>query len=698
MHPPRFRHPTISHRLVTVSVMGMAVFASMSALASGAGPASSAATTVAATTVAATTVTQSRTSDHAHHGAVFDRLRASASHRSAAAARPQRDALLSNLTVLGERAKGVYQPSHDSGRLDGYLKSSPPAPYLSEQSAKAVLLPLSEGRLQSVDRHNAQATKTNHFSASGQASGQASGSTKPVMIGIERSLVSENQHQDSQGSWQDVGDGHAAWFTVVSPDASALRLGLDSQRLPPEAQVRINDGRTIHAVTGADARRWSDRRGIYWTAAALDGSTGDTASASIEVFVPSSAWQGDHTVHAIGFPVTRVSHLLVDPFKASGPLAPKISSSGACMVDASCSVDELGTSFELAKNSVANMVFQTDEGSFTCTGTALNDTDETTQVPYFYTAHHCISDNEAANTLLTFWQYESPSCGESGIGDNTQVAHGAVLLDTQPHNDATLLRLNDDVPLGTWLSGWSTQTLDPSHNVLGIHHPSSDVKKVSTGQFTGFMDDFRLDGQAIESALKVAWRVGSTEAGSSGSGLFILQDGQYLLRGGLMGGTATCGNVGQPEAAGNLDVYSRFENVLPGISAWLVPDGSLPDGYPTRDYTGAWYNPAESGWGLLLYQYGNQVLFSTLFIYDNEPGYERRPTWVSLLPRWTGQDFAAGDVVLWDGTPIGPSFDPHDRARDVVGSFTLDFTHHDQVIFDFDINGVQRVVELYKIL
>ena len=45
------------------------------------------------------------------------------------------------------------------------------------------------------------------------------------------------------------------------------------------------------------------------------------------------------------------------------------------------------------RNSVAQMVFRTANQVFLCTGQLLNDTDTTTQIPWFFSANHCF-DND----------------------------------------------------------------------------------------------------------------------------------------------------------------------------------------------------------------------------------------------------------------------------------------------------------------
>ena len=158
------------------------------------------------------------------------------------------------------------------------------------------------------------------------------------------------------------------------------------------------------------------------------------------------------------------------------------------------------------------------------------------QIPYFYSASHCIDNQTVASTLNTFWKYEATACGSGVVAANVQLAGGATYLYSDPDTgttstngtDGLLLRLNNTPPAGAEFAGWDSAPLASSSNIIGIHHPAGDVKKVSSGQ--------QMSVDAYQNA--VAWLSGTTEGGSSGSGLFTADATGYHLRGGLYGGSA----------------------------------------------------------------------------------------------------------------------------------------------------------------
>lgn len=116
-----------------------------------------------------------------------------------------------------------------------------------------------------------------------------------------------------------------------------------------------------------------------------------------------------------------------------------------------------------------------------------------------------------------------------------------------------------------------------------------------------------------------------------------------------------------------------------------------PIPHPTRNYSGIWYYPAEAGWGLNFYQFGN-TLFALWFAHDSE----RRAVWFQLDPQWVEDDVAAGNVLRWDGPAWGAPWDG-DRDATVLGTFTLEFTAGNRATLSFNVDGVTRELQLQKI-
>ncbi len=175
----------------------------------------------------------------------------------------------------------------------------------------------------------------------------------------------------------------------------------------------------------------------------------------------------------------RLSHLVVDP--ASSELKSSIFKVdySSCQQDIACA----SPAWQETAKSVARYVFTDTDGlSYLCSGTVLADKDVYTQVPYFFTAAHCISNQQAASSMDMFWLYANTTCGGSG-SNPIQTTGGAQLLASKTALDTTLLRLNKNPPTGVTLSGWTTTPLATNQPVTGIHHAEGQPKKYAQGNF-----------------------------------------------------------------------------------------------------------------------------------------------------------------------------------------------------------------------
>ena len=389
---------------------------------------------------------------------------------------------------------------------------------------------------------------------------------KPMQIGIARVGSGEavNDALPALHWMPSIGGGSVARIEIMSPVALGLRVGLKVDALDPRTELRFagsaNPSRVVAMMTGSEILRLADAKSIFWTPST------DGEKQLIEIYLPAGVPRSATRLQA-----PQLSHLLANSLDDFKIITKDSKASEACNVDTVCRVGELGANFVSAKNAVARMIFTEDGVSYYCTGTLLADNVTTSQIPYFYTANHCIGNQTVASTLNTFWKYEAATCGSGVPGPYTQLTGGAKFwysdpdtsASNQPPNgtDGALLELNDTPPAGAEFAGWDSAPLASSSNIIGIHHPAGDVKKVSSGK--------QMSIDAYQNA--VAWLSGSTEGGSSGSGLFTADATGYHLRGGLYGGDAMCSNSGSTATPLNRDYYSRFDLVFPHISQWLAP-------------------------------------------------------------------------------------------------------------------------------
>ena len=180
----------------------------------------------------------------------------------------------------------------------------------------------------------------------------------------------------------------------------------------------------------------------------------------------------------------------------------------------------------------AYFVYERSEGSFSCSGTLLNNTREDF-TPYFLTASHCVDTEEEARSVMAFWHYQTQTCnGELSDFQSVPRTMGASLLSTlgggiiegreHPDGDMTLLRLEGDLPDGVMFQGWDASPQPFGTQVAGIHHPGNRdwgfFKRISFGQI---IPNPHSTASADVYAI-VSWPPGQgyIEGGSSGSALF----------------------------------------------------------------------------------------------------------------------------------------------------------------------------------
>lgn len=384
---------------------------------------------------------------------------------------------------------------------------------------------------------------------------------KALQIGVDRNFREESTLEPTLAlSWLPVNGGSAARFAVSSPGAAAVRIGVGFVGLPKSAELRfVGDGQSssvVDVVTPSEIMAQL-AKDIYWTPVT------EGERQTVEIYLPSGVSPGQ-----IQVTIDSVAHLLASPYGSLKGL--KIGESDFCEIDANC-ISNPSAAYINAKNAVARMSYQKNGGSFLCSGTLLNDTVTTSFVPYFFSANHCIDNQTVASTLTTFWFEESTSCGSGVAGNRVQVSGGATLLFNDAATDALMLRLNSAAPNGAWFTGWDSSAVTAGTNITVLHHPAGDVKKVTLGQITGF-GPYNGAGSFI----RAGYTNGTTEGGSSGSGILTFASNQYVLRGGLFGGSASCANTGNVATPANSDAFSRFDVVFPSLQQFLAPSAPPP--------------------------------------------------------------------------------------------------------------------------
>lgn len=417
---------------------------------------------------------------------------------------------------------------------------------------------------------------------------------KPLQIGFSRDVAQTSTPAATQQvlKWQTTASGsQVAAINFTSTGAKGMRLGLLVNQLPDTATLRFyaKGATTSLVITGAEvwkvlaanlaAGDKSDAGRTYW------GPVADSADATIEIELPSGS-----STSAVNVSVPSVMHMFMSAKEASVAAQTTINNDYnlglSCQVDVTCT-----TPLPAASDAVAYLIFNDTVGSYTCSGTLLNDS-ISSGTPYLLTANHCISTQTVASTLRTRFQYRSITCNDSANSTYFETAtSGAKLLYSAYGTDSTLVQLYGTVNSPTPLyAGWDAT--NPPANTTGthsIHHPRGDQQRLSKGSVTDYYTrapinsmvdyDITFYGSNITSGtiLKVTTTIGLTEKGSSGSGLFKGADTNPQVIGQLFGGpTPSCTVPNGPIATQANNVYGRFDVAFnAGMKDFLVKGSKL---------------------------------------------------------------------------------------------------------------------------
>ena len=346
----------------------------------------------------------------------------------------------------------------------------------------------------------------------------------------------------NSGVWNAGENGERVWrLAVTSEGATSMNVIFDEYKLVAGDQVYIyNQDRSD--VIGP----FTHLNNKDWEGLATLPIAGQTLIVELRQANPLAAEQSKLSVG-------QVTHGYRDIFGYAKRVYEKgLNDSGSCNNNVVCPV---GDNWRCQIASVAIIVVG---GSGACTGTVLNNHDQD-QRPLFLSANHC--GTNVTNWVFRF-NWDSPTCTPTANGPTSQSVSGATLLASSAGSDMSLMELSSAIPsaYNVYYSGWDASGVFPT-NQIAIHHPSGDVKKIS------FDDDAATHGTMSGAQ---CWRVGNwedgtTEPGSSGSGLW---DQNQRLIGQLYGGSASCSSITN-------DFYGRLD------ISW---DGGGTAGSRVKDY------------------------------------------------------------------------------------------------------------------
>ena len=349
---------------------------------------------------------------------------------------------------------------------------------------------------------------------------------------------------DGEG-WDRLPGGEHRWrLRVNAPGSLSLNFGFERFRLPWGGRLTIEGEQgPRRTFTAADNRD----DGRLWTPVVL----GD--SALLTLVLPAGQ-RDDHEIE-----LKRVGR----GYRTFGEPQDKL---GSCNIDVACSQGDPW------RDEIRSVAVYTVDGVFKCTGAMINNTAED-GTPYFLTAFHCGVTEENAASVVTYWNFESPVCGQLGGGSLADAHTGTTWRAAYMPSDMTLLELSSppDPDWGVTWAGWDRTGAGMAAAVT-IHHPDTEIKCISFEDDPLGIDSYLNQDPVDDTHWRVFdWDLGTTEHGSSGCPLF---DTGHRIVGQLHGGYAACDNDAS-------DWYGRVSTSWTGggepsmqLASWLDPQGT----------------------------------------------------------------------------------------------------------------------------
>ncbi|GJM09291.1 MAG: hypothetical protein DHS20C11_15670 [Lysobacteraceae bacterium] len=360
---------------------------------------------------------------------------------------------------------------------------------------------------------------------------------------------------DTHGTWRDVPGGKLWTLRFHSEGATDINFAFTNIALPKGAKLyMLSFADDPVYYDGPYGQQDVKKLGEFWTAPVPGGD------AALELFVPTGSEE------KVTLELTQVATGFRDVFKRYGGYG-LVAKQGACNNDVVCPEGDPW------RDEIRSVAAYAVNGIDACTGTMVMDVPRSF-TPYFLTAYHCGVTAANAAAVVTFWNYESMNCGDLGGGSRMDSVSGTIFRSRKQDVDMNLLELASTPPedYDVYWSGWD-RSGDVPNGAVAIHHPMVDEKAISFNVDALTTVNSCINGGGSNTHWEVDnWEDGTTEPGSSGSGIW--DPDSHLLVGFLSGGLAACDN--------NLyDCYGKFSvgwddggNPATSLANWLDPEGT----------------------------------------------------------------------------------------------------------------------------
>jgi lysyl endopeptidase len=381
---------------------------------------------------------------------------------------------------------------------------------------------------------------------------------------VDAALLTDTPHAVGHGLLRSTPDGGFVWAAAVESDgATALRVRIDGLNLSDDADLYFFN--TQGQAFGPYSKKGPNGDGELWS----DTVLGAQGVILLRHYGPNGAAD----LKGISFVIADAGHIgqaLLD--SAGRSILPEsfCSFNVPCIENATCHNDKVVAP---VKNAVALLQWVSGGFIYTCTGSLLNDTVTTSQIPYLLTANHCISRAKDASNLQAYFQFTLP-CGSTSCPAQTQPGGtqrlGSAITATGTGGDFTLMTLSQAPPTGSIFLGWNNTPVANANGaaLYRISHPAWAPQAYSAGAVDTSAPTCTQwpRGERIYSRTTV----GGTEGGSSGSPVV---NASSQVVGQLSGACGT--NVNNDcDQVNNATVDGAFAFYWPSVQPYLAPGGT----------------------------------------------------------------------------------------------------------------------------
>lgn len=453
---------------------------------------------------------------------------------------------------------------------------------------------------------------------------------------------------NSQLVWKELTGGYVTRIQLFADQARQLRFHLRFvDRLSSiDIQLRVQGDLDIAPLGPIDQS--SIHSGELW----LPITRGD--SAELEIFIKSSNYPDSliFVLDAINYIVVDNTHSSVIPYSLG--LAREKQSDLACW-----SGNAEYTALKQVADATAKIRYISDDASYICSGTLLTDSDYSYTL-WFATAHHCIPDQVTANTAEFEWFFQAASCGSNRTDSRYEITFGGgQLLWTDYESDISFLKLYQKPRGQVVFAGWDTN-IKVGDLVWGVHHPKGDHVMVSNGHVTDLLQ-YLPSARLID---VIRFVNGSTEKGSSGSGLFSIDGNNSYWKGALYGGTPSDNQI---------SYYGHFNHYFDRISGWLRNTAPIP---PTLDQISCVFDKYMNDYALITTKESNyqQYIYRYNDYSDFYLGVSYADNHLYYMHGYEGRIYDLGPLSDWhkkycEGTLIWKIKDLYNDQRQVNYKF-----------------------------